>query len=747
MFNTFINIEKYKDEDCMSAWITNPHMTYEILKDDIIKFFETKSIPVYCFIIYPKCHSDKKDLSRILDRLDYFNSTKIIFVEYDIKGHFKYIDKELNFNEYLTDGEKEINRQITDGEIGEILKSIQQKIIIKLFNNNNAMMKFDHNYHFQTLSSKHTDKFIKISNLLIEKTDIDFLSICLLPHLDEKNVYIDTSTIMSLVQSTILLKKQLDNNYKIPTIFNFQSYDQYEKYFESTEGTNANVIISTTTTATIIKCIHEVNKHISTILVLFYYPVKDVDFEVKSLIELNKSMNISSPPKDYRADNCLLCKEGSIPVQIHSENFILATKEPNATKITINHKPKNLNSFFKNYVGSNILLVGGRKGASRFDFTVNDEELIKNRFFKDKLEYIIKRHFTYSIKQIICVDEDSISFAKLINRINRKLGADKIPYTLKNVFFDKNKHNKDDSVLILVGSISSGYALEEISRQLRETHPDSSRYYLIGMVKQFSEESFDFMKGNIDKNHMFQQSHLVLAIDKVLLPTNTEYTTWDKELDFLKTNFSNDFLDASNEFIKKRIAWLEETQKTATGHNIFWTNSENQELKLADGFAFWQFYNKTLKNRNNISQADVMFTFAVVLQYARIVKKDLAQTLYDSKIIAPQNFSRFNDGILQSSLLRLAVKQELDYSTTLQHSETITHMIKNIIKKHRSKQGEAAMEFLIALGTKHLKLHANSFESLIEFFTKLDVNDFPEHYKLIVLYLIHTIQPDFEYQN
>ena len=59
-------------------------------------------------------------------------------------------------------------------------------------------------------------------------------------------------------------------------------------------------------------------------------------------------------------------------------------------------------------------------------------------------------------------------------------------------------------------------------------------------------------------------------------------------------------------------------------------------------------------------------------------KKDLEQTLYNPKVLAPENFARFNDGILQSSLLRLATSHELDYSTTHEFSKTITHMIKNI---------------------------------------------------------------------
>ena len=62
-------------------------------------------------------------------------------------------------------------------------------------------------------------------------------------------------------------------------------------------------------------------------------------------------------------------------------------------------------------------------------------------------------------------------------------------------------------------------------------------------------------------------------------------------------------------------------------------------------------------------------------------------------------------------------------------------MIKNIVKKYDTKQGEATMEFLTALCTKHLKLHAHDFTELIEYFKELKLKDYPEHYKLLINYL------------
>lgn len=731
MFNTFLNTQEIDGKNYLCIWIANPTISYDIVKSDINVYFEDAVVPENCFIIIPNTidleNSDlnkvkNRDLVKVEDRLTYFNKTQIQFITYNQNGHFE--------NYYNQSDAKEINT---------LLNRIIDSTIIQLFNKNDVMMTFDSNYHFRTLSGKHTDKFIKISNLLVDKNGIDFLSICMLKHLNEKNIYVDTSTIISLIQASIILKKELDPTYEVPNIQNFHSYEKIEDYMQSINASESLVIISTTTTATLIKDIKKINSKVQNILVLFYYPVKDTEHDFSTLIKLKKEMGISTPPENYTSENCKFCQNGSIPVQLHSEQFILSIKEPTAVKLTIYHQPQYLNNFFQKYSAENILTFGGRKNAERFDFTIDSTLLVNNIDFVEKLTYILKRHFTFSIKQIIYIDENSKHFAEKINEIIKQLGGNKIPINIKEDFFELTSHDKDDSILIVAGSISSGYVLEEISRQLRDTHPHSSRFYMIGISKQFSKQTFDFMKGNIDKNHMFSQPHLVLEVDKILLPTKTIYSTWDKELLFLKNTFSEEFGSVENKLIEERINWLEETKKNATSSNIFWKDSKNNNLKLADGFAFWGFYNSTHTKHQKTSEADVLYTFALVLQYARVVKKDLEQMLYDPKIIAPENFARFNDGILQSSLLRLSTNHELDYSTTHEFSKTITHMIKNIVIKYNTKQGEAAMEFLIALCTKHLKLHAHDFSELIECFKGLTLSNYPEHYKLLIEYLISTL--------
>ncbi len=59
------------------------------------------------------------------------------------------------------------------------LNEIKTEIMIHIFKTNHCLQESNSGYHFVTLNEKHTNSFVKISNLLVNKNEIDFLSIFL----------------------------------------------------------------------------------------------------------------------------------------------------------------------------------------------------------------------------------------------------------------------------------------------------------------------------------------------------------------------------------------------------------------------------------------------------------------------------------------------------------------------------------------------------------------------------------------
>jgi hypothetical protein len=70
----------------------------------------------------------------------------------------------------------------------------------------------------------------------------------------------------------------------------------------------------------------------------------------------------------------------------------------------------------------------------------------------------------------------------------------------------------------------------------------------------------------------------------------------------------------------------------------------------------------------------------------------------------PENFARFNEGIIQAALLRAALPSELDYRGDIDASAYMVTFLKRIAAKFDEPQ-IATLEFLAAIATKRLQLN------------------------------------------
>src|SRR5690606_27009862 len=100
----------------------------------------------------------------------------------------------------------------------------------------------------------------------------------------------------------------------------------------------------------------------------------------------------------------------------------------------------------------------------------------------------------------------------------------------------------------------------------------------------------------------------------------------------------------------------------------FFQTPNGDKLALTEGFVF---FGNAFKNVSEVSDATVFATVAAVLQAARDLNSSdnqLRPNGYESVVLDPENFLRFNDNLLQSCILRAAHPSELDYSSSPQHS-------------------------------------------------------------------------------
>lgn len=146
---------------------------------------------------------------------------------------------------------------------------------------------------------------------------------------------------------------------------------------------------------------------------------------------------------------------------------------------------------------------------------------------------------------------------------------------------------------------------------------------------------------------------------------------------------------------------------------LFLANRDGSRLELRPGFAFWP---EALASRTH-AQSDVFVTVAAVLQRLRNVDRGEGDALvtnwFQQTLLSPGNFGRYNDGIIQASLLRAARPTELDFAGDAALSREAGRMIRRIAADPMRARGEAAAEFLVAIGSGRLKLDSADLDVVL----------------------------------
>lgn len=370
------------------------------------------------------------------------------------------------------------------------------------------------------------------------------------------------------------------------------------------------------------------------------------------------------------------------------------------------HFDKDRQAFFRQFAATGVL--GWNTAASPTEdtkehfFLAVDKALdLEAKPFSDSLQKRIKRHLSRDTATIIVFgDTGSLALKK---KICDYLGdvAESIKW-LSPDELNETKLAESGSVLVLVGAITSGRSLLAVSRKLRCINPLSTITYLVAFSKLPNEDAFRQLK-----NDLTQGGHEFVVLTHCSVPRIKEYskTAWHWERELLHPFGEDDPLGDGGSslpdvFIQRRNQLLADSNDP---QNLFLPSSAGQPLKMRRTFAFWSDLSFNDSRLSKVNQADVYWTIQSVLHDLRNVSenKGLATT-YHTTLISPANFDRYNDGVIQACLLRAAHPDEMDYRVDTVFSRQMTDVISSVLKNWDNAQGEAALEFLMALWTGRL---------------------------------------------
>ncbi|MEZ8457285.1 hypothetical protein [Vibrio cyclitrophicus] len=736
---TMINYYFYKTDlgsnlpNVMVCFYAGDTFNFEAFCDDVVTQFKSSIFSRDIVFVTPDFNRD--DITELLLKFEAQSILKDRINSFqEINFHTCFINRNGTFDISIFDDAKP---PLSTDDVVQLLEFGMYNIII----NRNLLIEAHSNIHFIKPSGKHTSKFIDVKNLLESSAEISFIAASLLKltPVNVNKIYVDTSGIFPLAYELSNLIRAFEKNSDLISIDSFGSYGGIEEY-EFKSDANTLVLISASTSNSLFENLKR-NTSLEQASLVSVIMTQVNDHEQKVLVEFEQYKNKFCKNyfrhfESYDENECPMClKEHSIPISLDKSRFVfeaprtesylpLAVDSDNNLRKLINQY-KDIDAFRCLYDG-----VDGTKSPTP-EYFIDVRKVIDQDKFKEKVKNKIHRFFPLNTDCLIhCQDEGAKELADLIKSNVSELNLD------VNIYDGEIPGDETPSkgIVVVAGSLESGKSLLNISRALRK-YNELPITYIVGFAKYNSEPEFKKLQMDLKFSEGSCGFHQFHVIEKILLPINEhKENSWEKELELLKllkSKHSDDVkllseLDARD----KMLRGASSSDNRGLGEELFLKSPKNKPLVLGPTFAFW---NKGDNNDYFKHQSTVYFTISSVLQRLRTVGKNNGIVPlgagYIIRQLDPLLFDRFNEGIIQASVLRSAKSRELDYSAADDKSRIIGSLIERMLMDPETEESRGLPEILLALCTKKLQVkrdHLSGFDS-----HKIDKNNHPMTWMLV----------------
>ncbi|MDR6196695.1 hypothetical protein [Siphonobacter sp. SORGH_AS_0500] len=743
IYNASIEDSKYKT----ITVIFNPYAEFDFnaLSDELFEYFQ------YSYqtsaLVFINCESIVKIAT---------------IVSENIEKIFKSIPKveEVSLREsifYISYNNSKYNINKSSSFLKNNINEIVRQGLVSIFIENGGLVESNgiaHHYVFP--SGKHSSKFLRTANVLASKSEIDFIALNTLHRfkkVDFNNIYCDTLSINVIGYSI----NQYLKRYGMAKDINIESFKSYEGLYSKNYKfyDNSIFLISASTSGRIVNYIKKNNPEIysENICVLFYLPLEQessLDSErVLCNLEYNARFDygIHKYEQFRGGELCKFCCNKSSPIKIVGDSFNLEEPIVNTRNIIASkYITKSLKDFVSQFKhnsdnGTSLKISYSENSVlnKKYNVYIDYENIIKNidkehyKEHKYKINSYIDQYIPASLKYIVYLnDEGSKLLAQYIHEkttVHSKVNIKMINHIDLN---EDSVNIEDGGAILIVGScITNGKNLLYLSRFFRN-YDQLRIVYFIAINRISDPDKNKELKSNLKYGLYGPENSTFIEIETLNCDNSNHDKPWVVEQKYLKNVRSE--LDYPLSLLDNRIEIINGFSNVSLkggSDNIFYNDYRERELKIRKNSAFFSDNNYF----DNVTQSDVYFTISCVLNNMRNNKIDgLFQTNFVKNLLDPFVFSRFNDGIIQASILRSAKYEELNYSFSYKNSEDMLMLLKTIIKHKDQYQGEAIFEFLYAVAIGKLRLVREHYLLLIADLEVIDndkVNMFTKSIKSI----------------
>lgn len=642
--------------------------------------------------------------------------------------------------------------ELSDAE--DIIRLQKKYSLRELFEAGNGLKKASNEYHYVKPSKKHAGAFLSASTVLELNGATNIISFWILPLIWKKNIryiVVDTSGIAAVGLTVACNALLYGGTSYPPLVSSHQSYGGLE-HLSIKNPEETLLLISATTSGNlrdelVVKGALDQNIH-----TLFYLGEHSND-SGNVICNLTKSgegdKSGLAKIKNYEQDNCPYCHHKSYPISLIGDQF---SPEPaKVQEIEINRPDlpqaqqaiidklaglgvfkvyKNIDSRFLEYFLDVSVLFPNLAGTAISDNTIFQEVEARwkgmvTRGAPVTLNRIVYAEYPFS-KKLADISEEIISPHRQVSSLmisnSRELRSSAVTHEM--------------ATLAVVSCLDDSQELMGISRDLRSVQPHGNTTYISPIFRGTSTKERERIRANLTFGENGKSTfglHTIYAID---LPEETGSHSWLQEIDLINEVLDwidNEGRDRPTE-LTNRLELLLNAPEKGMSEKLFWPNHEGRELSIRPDFTLL----KVEGGRRKLSQADIYVVVSAVLHSLRQGvqgKPKLEYKTYARAVISPDNFQRLNDGVIQAAILRSARQYELSYaSCDCNISQRMRDLLIAYIAKAKDGEGEALMEFLLAIASRKLTLHPDHVAEIVEAIL-LNV-DLPRYYHEISKFIV-----------
>ncbi|MDF1659874.1 MAG: hypothetical protein P1U58_19830 [Verrucomicrobiales bacterium] len=604
--------------------------------------------------------------------------------------------------------------EISDDELGEIARDGLETLI----DQTGVILNAPRGYVFRKPSGRAKRVFIRTGNIFREPSSLALTSHLLLRTmpLGIKSLYIDSFTILPAAMAFQKERAEVARASGVedsePAIINFHSYD-IDPDLRFPGDDEYAVLISASTSGGLARKL--VEGHGANPLYLYHLLVfgEDEDLNERTIYFRQSESEVVPANQAFQRE-----------IHIPGEEFVAAHSSPKPIKITKGHIDSGEGKILKDpfYQESLQINLTSQNNSSYSLFGLSDDGGDQCDAFKKWLKEELEHSIPANVGWILSVDDDrSRRLAERAKSILSDHIQREIPLVSVSEVKSEGKAPVDDpnhTVLIVASDTGLGEDLLTASRLLRQ-FKHNHRHYVVGHLLQETATRLERMMSNLRVSGRPRQYGWSIFFGS---PSGQFelHDTWKAEHSMIEQNLQSEEAENLDQKLRNVLAERHEILggQTLQKDSVFLPRPDLNPLLLRPESVLHP------GSYREIAQTTVYLGVSIALQRARDRMDPKGNEFEDDlcfsgnpfmpSVLDPDTFSRFNDGVIQSAILRACAPDELNYSNDRVLSRQMSNILIAAINHHETDSGEAVYEMLFALSTKRLRIQDEHFFEVID---------------------------------